>query len=142
MDRTVFKKYVIECPPLISEDKKTEDFKNLVDNSFNISHLDNLSVLNKARDLKIDIMIDLMGYTSQPRIELFKNRMAKIQVIWLGYCNTSGLKNMDYIISDPNLIMPEEQKLYAEKVIYLPQIWNCHSGFDFKRDPNPPHSKK
>ena len=74
------------------EDKKTEDFKNLVDNSFNISHLDNLSVLNKARDLKIDIMIDLMGYTSEPRLELFKNRMAKIQVIWLGYCNTSGLK--------------------------------------------------
>ena len=49
---------------------------------------------------------------------------------------------MDYIISDPNLIMPEEQKLYAEKVIYLPQIWNCHSGFDFKRDQNPPPLKK
>ena len=49
-------------------------------------------------------MIDLMGYTSRNRIELFKNRIAKKQVIWMGYCNTTGLKNMDYIISDPNLI--------------------------------------
>ena len=79
-----------------------------------------------------------MGYTSFQRIELFKNRMAKKQIIWMGYCNTTGLKNMDYIISDPNLIYPNEQNLYSEKVIYLPKIWNAHCGFDFERKENPP----
>ena len=79
-----------------------------------------------------------MGYTSTQRIELFKNRIAKKQVIWMGYCNTTGLKNMDYIISDPNLIYSNEEKFYSEKVIYLPKIWNTHCGFDFERKENPP----
>jgi len=83
-------------------------------------------------------MIDVMGYTSRNRIGLFKNRIAKKQIIWMGYCNTTGLKNMDYIISDPNLIYPNEQNLYSEKVIYLPKIWNAHCGFDFERKENPP----
>jgi predicted O-linked N-acetylglucosamine transferase (SPINDLY family) len=88
--------------------------------------------------LKLNIIVDLMGYTSTQRIELFKNRMAKTQVIWMGYCNTTGLENMDYIISDPNLIHKDEEKFYSEKVIYLPNIWNTHCGFDFERKENPP----
>ena len=119
------------------EDQLTQSFKNLATETINISNLDNISALNKIRGLKLDITIDLMGYTSTHRIELFKNRLAKKQVIWMGYCNTSGLENMDYIISDPNLIKPDEQKFYSEKVIYLPEIWNCHCGFDFERKENP-----
>jgi predicted O-linked N-acetylglucosamine transferase (SPINDLY family) len=41
---------------------------------------------------------------------------------------------MDYIISDKNLIYPEEEKFYAEKVIFLNSIWNCHCGLDTKRE--------
>ncbi len=120
------------------EDQLTQSFKNLATETINISNLNNISALNKIRELKLDITIDLMGYTSTHRIELLKNRLAKKQVIWMGYCNTSGLENMDYIISDPNLIKPDEQKFYSEKVIYLPEIWNCHCGFDFERKENPP----
>ena len=120
------------------EDQSTENFKNLVDKTINISNLNNIDALNQVRELKLDIIIDLMGYTSTQRIELFKNRMAKKQIIWMGYCNTTGLKNMDYIISDPNLIYSDEEKFYSEKVIYLPKIWNSHCGFDFERKENPP----
>ena len=56
----------------------------------------------------------------------------------MGYCNTTGLKNMDYIISDPNLIYKDEKNLYTEEVLYLPEIWNTHCGFDFERKENPP----
>ena len=120
------------------EDQLTQSFKNLVTKTINISNLDNIGALNRIRDLKLDITIDLMGYTSRHRIELLKNRLAKKQAIWMGYCNTSGLKNMDYIISDPNLIKLDEQKFYSEKVIFLPDIWNCHCGFDFERKENLP----
>ena len=120
------------------QDQLTQSFENLATETINISNLDNISALNKIRELKLDITIDLMGYTSTHRIELLKNRLAKKQVIWMGYCNTSGLENMDYIISDPNLIYENEKNLYSEKVIYLPEIWNCHCGFDFERKENPP----
>ena len=120
------------------EDKFTQDFKRSVNDSINISKLNNIESVNKVRELKLDIIIDLMGYTSTQRIELFKNRMAKNQIIWMGYCNTTGLENMDFIISDPNLIKSDEEKLYSEKVIFLPKIWNSHCGFDFERKQNPP----
>ena len=120
------------------EDHLTKSFKHLVDKTINISKLNNIDAVNQARKLKLDIIIDLMGYTSKQRLELFKNRMAKNQIIWMGYCNTTGLKNMDYIISDPNLIYSGEEKYYSEKVIYLPKIWNSHCGYDFEREENPP----
>ena len=116
------------------EDQTTKEFIKLVDKSINISSFSDIQAINDIREQNIDIMIDLMGYTSTNRIELFKNRIAKNQILWMGYCNTSGLKNMDYIISDRNLIYPEEEKFYAEKVIFLNSIWNCHCGLDTKRE--------
>ena len=120
------------------EDHSTANFKNLVDETINISKLNNVDAINKVRELKLDFVVDLMGYTSTQRIELFKNRMARKQIIWMGYCNTTGLENMDYLIADPNLINSSEEKFYSEKVIYLPKIWNTHCGFDFERKENPP----
>tara|TARA_Y100000389_G_C17452046_1_gene515540 strand:+ start:91 stop:1770 length:1680 start_codon:yes stop_codon:yes gene_type:complete len=120
------------------EDQTTEYFKSLVDNSINIINDENIKAINIIRKLDIDILIDLMGFTSSNRIELLKNRVSPKQILWLGYCNTTGIKNMDYIISDPNLIFKNEQSLYSEKIIYLPNIWNCHSGFELKREQNKP----
>ena len=40
---------------------------------------------------------------------------------------------MDYLLADRNLIRPEEEKYYSEKIIYLPNIWNCHSGYPYER---------
>ena len=114
------------------------EITNLVHKTIDISKLSDLNAFNKIRNYNLDIMIDVMGYTSRNRIGLFKNRIAKKQVIWMGYCNTTGLKNMDYIITDPNLIYENEKDLYAEKVLYLPEIWNTHCGFDFERKENPP----
>ena len=120
------------------EDQSTKDFKDLVDETINIWNLNNVSAVNRVRELKLDAMVDLMGYTSMNRIEMLKSRTAKKQFIWMGYCNTTGIKNMDYLISDSNLIFSNEEKFYSEKVIYLPNIWNTHCGFDFERKENPP----
>ncbi len=114
------------------------EITNLVFKTIDISQLSDLDALNKIRKLNLDIMIDVMGYTSRNRIGLFKNRIAKKQVIWMGYCNTTGLKNMDYIISDQNLIYENEKDLYTEQILYLPKIWNTHCGFDFEREENLP----
>ena len=115
------------------DDEGTEAFKKLVDGSINISALNDEAAINLIRKKNIDIIFDLMGLTSANRIAIFKNRVAPIQVSWLGYCNTLGIKNMDYLISDPNLIYQNELNLYSEKIIFLPKIWNCHSGFNFSR---------
>ena len=115
------------------EDLYTDIFKNLVDKSLNIRNFSDTEAINTVRKLNLDIVVDLMGMTSGNRPSLFKNRISRIQINWLGYCNTSGLKNMDFIITDQNLIYSDEQRLYSEKIIYMDKIWNCHCGFDYKR---------
>ena len=124
------------------EDKTTNDFKNLFDEWINIKNLDDVRAINMIRKKKIDIIIDLMGITSSNRMALFKNRLAPIQISWLGYCNTTGINEIDYIIADTNLITEMEKDLYCEKIIFLKDIWNCHTGFDFRRVENPAPIKK
>ena len=121
------------------EDDNTNEFKGLVKKMSNISNLNNVDAINFIRQDEIDIIFDIMGLSSVQRISLFKNRLAPKQISWLGYCNTTGIDNMDYLISDPNLIYPEEECNYVEKIIYLPNIWNCHSELNVERvDIEPP----
>jgi len=115
------------------DDQETSFFKTLVSKSLNISTKEDEEAINIIRDDGPGIIIDLMGLSSANRLSLFKNRLAPIQVTWLGYCNTTGLNEMDYIIADPYLIYDEEKIFYSEKVLFLSNIWNCHSGFDFDR---------
>ena len=124
------------------EDDNTNEFKVLVKKTFNISNLNDIDAINYIRQDEIDIMFDIMGLSSVQRISLFANRLAPKQISWLGYCNTTGINNMDYLISDPNLIYPNEECNYVEKIIYLPNIWNCHSELNADRvELDPPSFK-
>ena len=118
--------------------KKTEDetikaIKSSVNRNYEIYGMNNLDVINLIRGNKVDILIDLMGLTSAHKVEILKNRAAPIQIVWCGFCNTTGIDEVDYIITDPNLIYDSELNLYQEKIIFMPKIWNCHSGLDIKR---------
>ena len=124
------------------EDDTTREFEILFDDRIDIFSKNDLDATNILRAKKIDIVIDLMSITSDNRIELLKNRVAPIQISWMGFCNTSGIKEIDYILSDKNLILENEVNLYSEKVIYLNKIWNCHSGINSKRFKVDPPSLK
>ena len=115
------------------EDSSTNDLKKLAKKSCEILNLTDIEAINLIRNDKIDIIVDLMGVTSKNRLSLIKNRVAPIQILWCGYCNTTGIKGMDYIIADPNLVFENEKKNYSEKIIYMPKIWNSHSGINIER---------
>ena len=72
-------------------------------------------------------MIDLSGYTLNNRHKVLARRCAKTQILWLGFNNTLGLKNYDYLIADKNLINKNEENMYKEKILFLPKIWNVLS---------------
>ena len=119
------------------EEENPIDLKIYFDEWINIENLNDIEAISIIRKNNINIIIDLMGLSSSDRLTLFKNRLAPIQVLWLGYNNTSGLNEMDYLIADPNLIKKNEVKLYSEKILFLPNIWNCHSGLGILRKENP-----
>ncbi len=73
-----------------------------------------------ARELKIDIAVDLGGLTQDTRPSIFAFRAAPIQIGYIGYLSTMAAPYMDYIIADKTIIPDELQLAYTEKIIYLP----------------------
>lgn len=79
-----------------------------------------LAVARLAREMGLDIAIDLGGYTQDARVGIFSFRAAPVQVGLLGYPGTLGAPFMDYIVGDEVVIPPASRELYDEKVAWLP----------------------
>ena len=75
-----------------------------------------------ARDLGIDIAVDLAGFTEHSRFAIFTLRAAPLQVSYLGYPGTTGADCIEYLVADRTLVPAEQRPHYAEKIIYLPSF--------------------
>jgi predicted O-linked N-acetylglucosamine transferase (SPINDLY family) len=73
-----------------------------------------------AREIGIDIAVDLNGITQHSRSKIFALRAAPVQVNYLGFPGTMGAGYMDYLVADRTVIPREHRPHYAEKIIYLP----------------------
>jgi protein O-GlcNAc transferase len=84
-------------------------------------------VCNMLKYDRINILLDLSGHTSHNRIDVFAKKPIDIQVSYIGYPYTSGLKTMDYRITDAicdnNII---SQEYYTEKLINLKNCFLCY----------------
>ena len=112
--------------------QKSNHLINQFDDWHHVCDLKDLDLINFIRKKNIDILIDLVGHGPDNRLIIFKNRVAPIQISWLGYTNSTWLKEIDYLIADPYLIKKNEENLYFEKILYLPNIWNTHKELDEK----------
>jgi predicted O-linked N-acetylglucosamine transferase (SPINDLY family) len=85
-----------------------------------------LEIAQLSRDLAIDIAVDLKGFTQGQRAGIFAYRAAPVQVNYLGYPGTMGADYIDYLISDWQLIPPDQQIHYSEKIVYLPDSYQVN----------------
>jgi protein O-GlcNAc transferase len=85
-----------------------------------VSHLTDDDVAKLIRQLDIEVLVDLGGFTAGARPKILARRAAPIQVNYLGFPGTMGASYIDYVMADRIVIPEGEQKYYAEKVIYLP----------------------
>jgi predicted O-linked N-acetylglucosamine transferase (SPINDLY family) len=81
-----------------------------------------------ARELEIDIAVDLNGHTKSARTGIFALRPAPVQVNYLGYPGTLGADYMDYLIADHTVIPREHQQYYDEKIVYLPDCCQVNNS--------------
>ena len=76
-----------------------------------------------ARELGIDIAVDLKGFTQGSRANIFAHRAAPVQVNYLGYPGTMAAEYMDYLIGDPVVIPAAHRADYTEKIVRLPDSY-------------------
>ncbi|MGV0981880.1 MAG: tetratricopeptide repeat protein [Polynucleobacter sp.] len=102
------------------DDEMRKRLKASFDQFIEVSSKSDIEVAQLARDLGIDIAIDLAGITHDARTSIFAYRAAPIQIGYIGYLGTMAAPYMDYIVADKIIIPTEFQDAYTEKVIYLP----------------------
>ena len=125
-DKSLFEVYGFYFgPPIDSKDKLQKKIINSFDKFIDVNHLSDHEITNLVRDLEIDIGIDLMGHTGghTNRFTIFQNRVAPIQVSFLGFPCTTGSKCIDYLIADKIVVPKKFKKFYSEKIIYLPDTY-------------------
>lgn len=143
LDRKKFKVYCYSG--VRNPDAVTERFKSLADSWVDSFEMDDDLLAEKIVAEKIDILVDLSGYTRGNRLGVFARKPAPIQITWLGYPDTTGLRAIDYRISDA-VADPIDvaDKLHTERLIRLPDCFLCYQPpYDApKVMPTPVHEKK
>ena len=110
------------------EDELTDELKKNVDVFRNISDVSDENAVYMARQDSLDIAVDLMGYTKKMRLSIFSLRVAPIQISYLGYPGSTGADCIDYLIADKVVIPDKFKKFYSEKVIYMPNCYQCNDS--------------
>ena len=96
----------------------TKAFDNFV-NLANLSDSESIKLIKKDR---LDIAVDLMGYTKNARLNLFAKRIAPKQISFLGYPGTIGGDAIDYIIADKKLFLEAFLSSTVRKFIYAKNL--------------------
>lgn len=79
------------------------------------------NLTERIRRDRIDILVDLSGWTQHARPESLALRCAPVQVNWLGYPGTMGHQAVaDYIIGDPVVTPAGDADYYTETIAQLP----------------------
>jgi len=108
-----------DCNP--AADAMAQRLHALADAWIDVSTLSDDALAARIRADRIDILIDHSGHTAGNRLGVFARKPAPVQVMWVGYPGTSGLRAMDYRLVDPVLAPPGRlDHLFTERLAYLP----------------------
>ncbi len=107
-------------------DAMSRRLKSAFDEWIDIGGLSDSEAAQKIRDAGVDILVNLNGWFGRPRMGVFAQRSAPVQVNYLGFPGTLGAPYMDYIIADRVVIPEGEERFYEEAVVTLPGCYQAN----------------
>jgi protein O-GlcNAc transferase len=110
-------------------DFMTADARRMSDGWHETAGLSDAALAEQIRADQIDILIDLSLHTGS-RLLVFARKPAPVQATWLGYPGTTGLREIDYRISDPYIDpVGQTESDYVERTIRIPSYW-CYQPIE------------
>ena len=93
----------------------------------NMSDKEAATLINKHG---IDILFDLNGHTVNNRLGIFTYHPAPIQIAYLGFPNTTGLKSIQYRITDMIADPATSKQRYTETLLKLPRCFLLYKSIN------------
>lgn len=123
-------------------DEITEQLRGLADQWRQTASLDHPALAATIYDDRIDILIDLTGHFAGSRLPAFGYKPAPIQMTGFGYCGTTGLRAIDYRITDAHSDPPGmTERFHSESLLRMPDCCWCYRPPLQSVDPGPAPSE-
>jgi protein O-GlcNAc transferase len=104
-----------------------------------ISGLSNEQAAARIRAAKIDILVDLNGYSYPERFPVFLTRPAPLAIGWFNMYATTGFDCFDYLVGDDCVIPENEENHYTEQIKRVPGSYLTFSvDYDVPEVSQPP----
>lgn len=100
------------------------------DHFADIQSMTDSEAAQRIKEDRIDILVELKGYTKGARTGIAARRPAPVQASFVGFPGTMGAPFIDYVIADPFVLPMDQQPFYSEKIVHLP---HCYQPNDSKR---------
>jgi len=128
-DRSCFEVIAFSFGPS-KADAMRRRLEGAFDQFHDVGYLSDSGIAELATRIGIDIAIDLKGFTQHARSGIFAQRVAPLQVNYLGYPGTMAADYIDYLIADQDVIPSGHTAHYREKIVWLP---HCYQVNDDRR---------
>lgn len=95
-----------------------------------LAGLPDAEVAAMVRADRIDILIDIAGHAGRSRILVFARKPAPVQITWLDYLGTTGLRAMGFRLSDRWADPAGAERYHSEALLHMPDgfcQW-CYPG--------------
>lgn len=105
----------------------TASVQSVFDEWHEINRMSDGVAAELIRSHQVDVLIDLGGHTGDNRLGLFGWRPAPVQISWLGYWASTGLSEMNFILTDAVSVPEDSTEWFSEKIHRLPHTRLCMS---------------
>ncbi|MGN6370212.1 MAG: O-linked N-acetylglucosamine transferase family protein [Phycisphaerae bacterium] len=142
-DRTQFEIFIYSNT--VREDDLTTQLRRHADHWLNTTHLTDDQLARQIRADRLDLLIDLTMHMADNRLPVLAQKPAPLQLTWLAYPSTTGLKSIDYRLTDPHLDPPPienrkskiENPTSSESPLHLPHTFWCYDPLATEPQVNP-----
>ncbi len=101
------------------------------------------AVAARVRNEGIDVLVDLAGHTAGHRLGVFALAPAPVQITYLGYPDTTGLRTMDVRITDRRCDPPGSEAFHTERLAFLESGMHCYAPHPAAPEPSrSPHEER